>query len=103
MEAFESLDPSIQAKIREKQRSKAAKKLKVKELAKGVGTRASIDHSPRDDLGLDEFPTRISQDEYFGACPGGLFSDPSLIANEASVDRIFDLIAQGTEIGNLYC
>lgn len=103
MEAFESLDPSVQAKIREKQRNKAAQNLKVKELANGVGTRASVDHSPRDDLGLDQFPTRISQDEYFGACPGGLFSDPSLIAREGSVDTIFDLMAQGTEIGKLYC
>jgi len=101
MATFESLDDSIQASIREKQRSNAARKLKLKEQAKGVGAPASVGHPPRDDLGLDQFPTSISQDDYFDACPAGLFSDPSLIASEVSVDTIFDLMAQGAEIGKL--
>lgn len=104
MASFSALDAAAQAAIQEKQRDKAARKQTAKEQAKkaAAASTATTAGSDDDGLGLDRFPTRISQDEYFDACPGGLFADPSLVASEASVDIIFDLMAQGVEMGTVY-
>lgn len=100
MASFRALDAAAQVAIREKQRDRAARKQTAKEKTKKAAAATAMTAGSDDDgLGLDRFPTLISQDEYFDACPGGRFTHPTLVASEASVDIIFDLMAQGVEMG----
>ena len=71
-QSFGALDPTCQTSIREKQRAKAARKQAAKQKAKEESAKqrggADINFA---NLGLDAFPSLISQDEYFNACPAG--------------------------------
>lgn len=48
------------------------------------------------------YPTRISMDEYFGACPGGGFRDPNLPPTEESLSLLMQVLqADGSQAASL--
>ena len=75
---FLSLPPDEQIKIRANQKAKQLKKRRDKQLKRQALTAAATPPT----LFTSPFPTSITQDEYFGAVPEGLFRHPQIKATE---------------------
>ena len=106
MPHFDSLDPETKALVQEKQNAAASRRRKLKEKRKAQLSGKSSnggddDHESLDAIGslLATFPSSITQDQYFEACPAGLFSDPQLVAGEKSVRWILKSIKDQEKIG----
>lgn len=72
---FADLSPEAQEEVRQKQQSSKEKRLKKKErknLEDRIKTTDSRTIIAVNDINLDKFPARITQKEYFNACPAGI-------------------------------
>ena len=91
MSSFDTLSAEEKEAIREAQR---ARKLAKKQAKSGsMQTQGNAEGS--------EHPTTISQDEYFDACPGGLFRDKNLPPTEHSLRLLMEVLARDDEQAKL--
>jgi len=96
---FSSLSPEEQEIVREKQRL-------AKERKKASGSRGqeSSDQAAGTTKvgGIEErdYPTKITEEAYFSACPRYFFTDPTLVANEESLETLMRLVDGDTVIGS---
>jgi hypothetical protein len=113
---FESLPPEEQEAVRQAQRRrKMQKKLAKQGARKCDGEAANDTHdtvmkpgeppgsssAPQEQEDLlatvSSFPDEISLETYFGACPGGLFRDPSLPPTRDSLALLMAALQAGDE------
>jgi hypothetical protein len=118
---FSELSAADQAAIRETQKRKKLAKAEAKQRARaakqqaedgrstsgsdgqpagaaaGAAAAAGASTAAGGDLlaAAAEYPTRISLDSYFGACPGGGFRDPSLPPTEESLTLLMTVLQAG--------
>lgn len=111
--SFSELSAAEQVAVREAQKRKKLAKAQAKQAkqraradateqqpAAGPGSSAAATTAgPAGDLlaAVASYPTRISLDSYFGACPGGGFRDPGLPPTEQSLALLMRVLQAGDE------
>ena len=98
---FADLPAHVQEKIRQKQkaRKEAARARKAVPSAPAPAAAAAASGAAAA-AGTAEFPSRITMDEYFDACPFGKFGDPAIRANDEGVALLMHLVGQRQIIGS---
>ena len=111
---FESLPPEEQEAVRQAQRRRKIQKKQAKQGQRKCegeeaanGTQDTVmkpgepagSSSEQEDLlaAVSSFPDEISLETYFGACPGGLFRDPSLPPTRDSLALLMAALQAGDE------
>lgn len=87
---FASLPADVQEEIREKQRNKKLAKRDAMATAKQQDADPQTTPPP-----VSEYPASITRDQYFGACRGGLFRDPSFPPTERSLENLLAVLNAG--------
>ncbi|CAJ1437285.1 unnamed protein product, partial [Effrenium voratum] len=81
--SFGGLPQEVQEVIRAKQREAQAKKKARKSSERPLASEEARQRSPQ--------RTQISMEEYFSACPAGLFQQRGLLASEENLERLLGL------------
>ena len=89
------LPPKVRQQIQEKQRAAKVRKQQLKLKKRQKVEAAAAKSSP---VKLVHYPSSITMQEYFDACPGGCFQHPSITATERCVDLILSLERSGSVI-----
>jgi hypothetical protein len=96
--AFADLPPGVQDEVRNKQResksdrlAKKKKKLSARQNKPSIKTEAGTN--------LEKYPTHITQQEYFEACPAGLYECKELICQQESVDILLKFVSDQVVVG----
>ena len=89
------LSPKVRQQIQEKQRAAKVRKQQLKLKKRQKVEAAAAKSSP---VKLVHYPSSITMQEYFDACPGGCFQHPSITATERCVDLVLSLERSGSVI-----
>lgn len=85
--SFAALPAAEQEEVRRKQREKKLTKQGAKKASTDALNSDIVVHGAK-----KEYPDRISQDEYFAACPHRLFRDPNLAPTEANLQLLMSIL-----------
>ena len=92
MASFSSFDDATQAVVREVQRQRKQEKLRAKKQKQ-----QQKPPPPPPPGAAEDYPTLITQDAYFDACPGGRFRDPTLPPCDESLALLLRALDAGDD------
>lgn len=97
MADFSSLSEDERALVREAQRRKKEARKLAKAVAKQCQQPQGAPQAPEQPRALPPARTVVSRDEYFDACPSGLFRDPNLPATADGLALLLRVLDAGDE------